>query len=207
MKSKAERIEASIKDICYEVTSLLQASDFYHQARLKRDWSPDKEKREIGKAISNIALESFLLHYRNLNEFLHNMGKRDSVNAKDYAPTWNFERITRKNPNAKQHPQLDGQTEIERIHKRLAHISGIRSDLDARWMLPQTLERICDVFENFIRAVPGPEKIKFEEAIKALQQHRAMTVQTVLAGDGNRTDSAQILPSASFWALDFKITK
>jgi hypothetical protein len=205
--TKQERIEASIKDICYEVTSLLQASEFYHQARLKRDWSPDREKREIGKSMCNITLESFLLHYRNLNEFLHNMGTGDSVNAKDYASTWNFKRITQNNPNAKQHPNLADQTQISRIHKRLAHISGKRSDLDSSWMLPQMLERVCEVFEDFVRLVPEPQKSGFDEAKKAIQQHKVMTVQTVLTGSANRTDSAQIPPSGSLWAIDFKITK
>lgn len=205
MKLSAREIEASTKDVCYEIITLLQASDFYSQARLKRDWSPDTDQREVGKALCNFALESFLLHYRNLNEFLHNMGVRDSVNAHDYAPEWTFKRKTRTMPSAKQHPQLADEAEMSLIHRRLAHISGSRSQIDAHWMIPQMLERVCGVFEDFIPAVPGPQKTKFEEAINAIQSRKTLVVETVLTVGANRTDSAQVLPSA--WTLDYKITR
>jgi hypothetical protein len=207
MKSRAEQIEDSIEDIRYEVTTLLQASEFYHQARLKRDWSPDLDKRDIGKAVCNFTIESFLLHYRNLNEFLHNMGTRDSVNAKDYAPAWQYKRNPRPGSNAKQHPKLADETEMRRIHQRLAHISGSRSELDTHWMIPQMFERVCDAFEEFVRAVPDPQKGRFAEAINAIQKHRALTVETVLPVSANRTDSVKVLPSPGLWAMDFKITK
>ena len=165
-------------------------------------------ENDTASALCNFSLESFLLHYRNLDEFLHNMARHhDSVNAKDYATTWNYERRTKNNPHANHYPQLANEDEIKRIHKRLAHISDQRSGLDKQWNVPQMREQICCVFEEFVKTVPAPVPTAFDEAVHAIAQRRANTRQPLLSSWENSTTSPRTIGTLSF-PLDYlKIIK
>jgi hypothetical protein len=193
MKSRAEKARDTIPDVCYEIATLLEASDCYDQAKLKRDWSSQSPaEKQAASNLCNFALESFLLHYRNLEEFFQNMGGYDCVNAKDYA-LWLYKRSTKKSPTPNHHPKLAPEDEIKRIHKRLAHISNERSDMDSNWPISQMNERICAGFEEFVIAVPATERHKFNDATEAIKKRRAQVAQQFLSSWQNSTASPQVI--------------
>jgi hypothetical protein len=207
--TRAELLQATMKEIRYEVLMLLDAHDCYYRAKLKRDWSSKSDQeRDAAVTLCNVSLESFLLHYRNLDEFLHNMGHNDSVNARDYADTWIFQRKTKGNPNANHHPRLASDDEIKRIHKRLAHISAERSTLDRQWNIPQMQEQVCSVFEEFVKAVPLSAPKEFDEAVQAIQRRRVHAMQPLLSSWDNSTATPRTIGTLTLSLSDhLKIIK
>ncbi len=186
----AAELDASVGDIIYEIRTLLAASVCCDQAKRKLNRDLDPEEREGAENLNNFALESFLLHYRNLDEFLHNMGMRDSVNAKDYAANWIYKRKTKTKPNAKHHPKLASQDEIDRVHKRLAHISTERRQREKNWDIRQMQQAVCLVFEEFVRSVPEPYKTKFQRATAGIQHYKKCLVEEAIPVAANSTISS-----------------
>ena len=96
----------------------------------------------------NMAVESFLVHYRNFRDFLYpppeawtNKRYFDDVIAFDYSPEWNVvqDDWSGSTPNEK-----------DRIDKLLAHLSYSRPQLEHAWPIPEMLRKIKGSFGEFI---------------------------------------------------------
>jgi hypothetical protein len=141
--------------ICHEVTALIQARDLHDHAKSQKDAAPTEAEKDACQIGINCALESFLLHYRALREFLNNEGKfarknkitrileSDDIKASDYIPTWK--------------PSLSwcsDKDEGESLNKQLAHITTSRITLNPEWK-PQTMEfNALRTFDQFLSALP-----------------------------------------------------
>ena len=117
--------------------------------------------------VENMALESFLVHYRNVRDFLcpvtstrqPDPGDRigyqralDSVLAFDFNQGWQEEAKDWKEvvPN-----------ERERINKQLSHISYSRSQLNPKWPLPEMKNALVNVFREFLKSLPDERQQYF----------------------------------------------
>ncbi len=101
----------------------------------------------------NMAVECFLVHFRNMREFLFppteawNSRKRnDDVIAHDYQDSW-------------KHTISDwtecSADEKNRIDKLLAHISYSRRNLDHSWPIAKMTRAIFACLRQFISGLPG----------------------------------------------------
>jgi hypothetical protein len=194
-----QQLEQITRHICHEVTALIQARDLHdHAQRQKADPKADQGACQVA---INCALESFLLHYRALREFLNNKPKytypapitrerkSDDVKASDYIPTWK--------------PALswsEDEDEGQRLNKRLAHISIKRITLDDRWKLPVMESNALATFEQFIGSLPDQVKNLFELAINAINRHNPKMVSTL--ADSSSTITVTTYPI--FTNLKFK---
>src|SRR3954451_10209143 len=119
--------------IYHEVMALMQSRDLLNHAKAQHKAVQDKVLRDASQVGINCALESFLLHYRNLREFLNDEVKQskkdkttgklesDDVKAKDYTIDSNWKTAA---------PWASDKDEGKRLHKRLAHITIARLTLD-----------------------------------------------------------------------------
>jgi len=117
-----------------------------------------------------MALESFLVHYRNLRDFLFPtkpvkqpdpQDKRalDSVLALDFNQAWQKE--------AKDWKEVV-HNERERINKQLSHVSYARSQLDPEWPLPKMKSALMQVFKEFLEGLPGERRQYFSQLTRWL---------------------------------------
>lgn len=110
----AQECESSAPDVSYELRAMVQARDL--NDHLKRFTDP--KYTDSVMVMRNCALESFLLHYRALREFFSGLRKMqaDNLRATDYLSTWQTSAAW-----------VADQNEVNRIHKRLAHLSTLRT--------------------------------------------------------------------------------
>lgn len=118
-----------------------------------------------------MALESFLVHYRNVRDFLFPLESTknpdptkqvayeralDSVIAADFNPTgWTCESKDWKGvvPN-----------ERNRINQQLAHISYSRSQHDPNWPMAEMKSALMEQFERFLKSLPDERKAYFSQS-------------------------------------------
>ena len=86
----------------------------------------------------NAFLEGFLIHFRNLLDFLDSRGGDDDIKAIDFVPDF-------KSTNSPEKYR-------ERINKRLAHLSRSRADHKKGWDVPTMLNEMRDSFDEFWQA-------------------------------------------------------
>lgn len=107
---------------------------------------------------NNAALESFLLHVRNLQEFFHkdpnNLAnyERDLIVAENYLqdiPKWRGDR-----------PRMEHIHEMEtKIHQHLAHISSGRAEQGKiNWEVGRILTEILNVWDFFLSKLSVAKK-------------------------------------------------
>src|SRR5262245_14066114 len=105
--------------IFYEATMLVSSFQLHKRAMAERAKAVGKANLDFWWATQTCALEAFLVHYRNLKQFLNNQKVPDDAKAIDYAHSWSGD----NNVNAS-YPDED-----DRINKLLQHISYKRLDL------------------------------------------------------------------------------
>jgi hypothetical protein len=151
-----QQLETTATDITYEVCTMLQAYDLYVYCGKRAERS---QFAEAYHAAANCALESFLLHYRALKEFLSNTPKRnnDDVKATDYLTGWKATGSW-----------LADSGETARIHKRLAHITTTRGNINGGWNPDQMKEQVLIAFDELIRDLPPHTKPWFSVIEKAV---------------------------------------
>lgn len=98
--------------------------------------------------VQNIAIESFLVHFRNLRDFFYpplsawtNPRAADDVVAFDYCESWD---------KAAKDWQEAVPGERDRINKQLAHISYTRPTLDPKWPISQICTAIRKSLFEFV---------------------------------------------------------
>jgi hypothetical protein len=155
-----QQLEATAPDVTYEVLTMIQAYDLYVYGGQRASRS---QYADAYNAMANCALESFLLHYRALKEFLSDTRKKnsDDIKATDYAPGWKASGAW-----------LADKGETGRIHKRLAHITSGRANLNGLWNPRQMQQQVLQAFGELIRALPAVAKPWFASIEKALSERQ-----------------------------------
>lgn len=145
-----EVLEAAARDIQYEFR-MLQGAVAYIQSR-----SP------VSPLLKVYALESFLLHYRNLRAFLCpslQLTRADDVIASDYLDKTEAEDIGAPS---------DLGIDQKRIDKLLAHISYTRAAYarsgDMKWCPQVMATRIETAMKEFLQRLPPDRRRWFEES-------------------------------------------
>jgi hypothetical protein len=181
----AQECEASAPDVYYEFRAMVQARDLNDYAKKQND----PKYTDSVLVMRNCAIESFLLHYRALREFFssHQKIKGDSLKATDYLSTWQTSAVW-----------VTYQKEIDRIHKRLAHLSTLRTTLDNNWDLAHMEWSVSQTFEDFISKLTPDQQVWFQQATDLMKQ-RKPAAAVVLGADSNSTasggQSMMIFPS------------
>jgi len=154
---------------------MLQARDLNEHAKKQTD----PKYADSVRVIRNCAIESFLLHYRALREFFSSIPKRiaDNLKAADYLATWHTSALW-----------VTDQKEIDRIHKRLAHLSTKRTLLDNNWDLAHMEWNVAQTVEDFISKLMPAQQVWFQQAAQLVQQ-RKPAITVVLGADSNSTAS------------------
>ncbi len=109
------------------------------------------------KMFHNVVLESFLLHVRNLRQFLTNLKlKTDDIIANEFIEDENigtdFSYLVRQ--------KIDDD-EIKRIHKMLAHISYKRRDLPKSWPTGKYYQGLMIALKGFRDSLDNEKKAWF----------------------------------------------
>jgi hypothetical protein len=183
----AQECEDSALDVCYELRAMVQARDLNDYAKKQTD----PQHADSVLVMRNCAIESFLLHYRALREFFSSIPKRiaDNLKVTDYLTAWQTSTVW-----------VTNQTEIDRIYKRLAHLSTKRTTLDNNWDLAHMEWSVSQTFEEFIGKLPPAQQPWFQQATELIKQ-RKPTTAVVLGADSNSTASGgqaiTIFPSFS----------
>jgi hypothetical protein len=167
--------EASAANVYYELLAMVQARDFNSHA--KRHTDPKYKDGVV--VMRNCAIESFLLHYRALREFFSNVPKTksDTLKASDYVGMWQTSSLW-----------VAGQQKIDRIHKRLAHLSTSRTSLDNNWDLAHMESNVLRTFEEFVSKLTPVRQTWFQPATDLIKQRKPMAA-VVLGADSNSTAS------------------
>lgn len=171
----AHECEDAAPDVCYELRAMVQARDLNDYAKKETD----PKYVDAVTVMRNCAIESFLLHYRTLREFFssHPKLKADNLKAIDYFSTWQTSAAW-----------VTDQNGIERIHKRLAHLSTQRTSLDSNWDMAHMEWNVSQTFEDFISKLTPNQQAWFQAATDLIKQ-RKPAAAVVLGADSNSTAS------------------
>ena len=156
------KLDAAAEDVYYELEQMILAIS----------------RKPTDAHLQNMLVEAFLVHYRNLRDFLFptldtlNMpaGREqknpkaqkaalDTVIANDFAPQWQH--------HSAEYVGLD-KDERDRINRRIMHISYSRQHLDNAWNWLAMARLLCDQFTAFLEVVPPEGRSRFEPAKQIL---------------------------------------
>jgi len=105
----------------------------------------------------NVYLESFLIHVRNLIEFLVNERRhQDDVMLEDFLNDNSKIQIINKLVKS-----FFNKTEMDRIHKMLAHISYERINLKGKWNVGDYFQTIYRALNEFVESLSISNKAWF----------------------------------------------
>lgn len=143
---------------------MVQARDLDAHAKKQND----PQYAQGATVMQNCAIESFLLHYRALREFFGNSSKNkpDDIRASDYLDTWQSTATW-----------LNDEHERDKINKRLAHLSTLRTTLDNEWDFPHMQWNVSQTFEDFISALAPDQQVWFSKVTTVLSQRRPTTIE------------------------------
>lgn len=100
-------------------------------------------KKAHDQALENTALESFLIHARNISDFFQVGGREDDVLARDFLGL--TPRV--KLPYIRKHKK--------RLNRRLAHLSYSRPRLKREWptgLMLREIDRAMNLFQDRLKA-------------------------------------------------------
>jgi len=147
LKRTDEKLRQGAKSVNYEIKMLLGTMTY--------------RSDPLDPIMSNMILESFLVHVRNLFEFLFKRMEKhgDEVRSAQFITDDDKNKIWR----VKQKEFEDIlQDEMGRIHKRLAHISYDRDSCDRGWVKVNLVIELRNMMQSFINHVPEDKKRWFE---------------------------------------------
>lgn len=152
-------LEKAADDISYEVMMLLNSRYIHQDAQAKLQNATDLREKTYWITVQNAALEAFLLHYRNLQEFLNNGKFPSDMRAVDYAPSWT--------PDSR----LKTPPEDQRVNQRLAHLTYDRVTHARGWDLEAMERRIGPVLSTFFAQVAAQYSPLFVDCRTNLTGH------------------------------------
>ena len=165
---KSERSEEVIRKAYNHV--LYEFSMLHATARLM-------QKPRLERAADRALLESFVIHMRNLLDFLYNTPKKDDIAAEHFVPaaTWRSAR-----------PQLSTviRDARKRAPKEVAHLTYTRlsaTDKDIPWPVPGIVKEVSEAFNKFV------DLAKANRPSLAQQHHMANTVVVMTTFDSRYT--------------------
>jgi hypothetical protein len=132
----------------------------YYEALMMKEAAARCVKPQGGATLDesvsyNMAIESFLIHFRNVRDFLYpdDNVRADDVIAFDYDPGW-----TKTGKDW----QECSKSERDRVNKLLAHISYSRDILDHNWLTGIMRQRIMQGMAELIQTLPPERRSWFE---------------------------------------------
>lgn len=153
MPSSEQRADAP-RRVKYELVMLFNARTIHDYSMLKTSQTEGND-REFWRACWAVALESFLVHYRNLKNFLNNQNPRfaDDVLAQHYCEKWNgTSNVTET--------ALD---EGDRINQLLMHLSYTRLDLNpGAWDVANMEKNLATSLRSFLNSLDDTSAELFE---------------------------------------------
>jgi hypothetical protein len=128
-----------------------------------------RNRSPFGTDVQNSLLESFLLHYRALRDFLCPCNpKSDDIVAQDFVSSpllW---------PCSRENWQSAAVLEEERLNRALAHLSYSRLKYKKRgiseWDEERMAKRAGNKFRSFVKALPPSRQGWFKRAIQKLDE-------------------------------------
>lgn len=149
-KSRQQIVEAVLRDLVKPPDGSL----FYEIYMLDKTATQWKQITAQGFEL-NVITESFLVHFRNLRDFLYPdawvWNQNDNVLAFDYDSHWTKDETTWKECSENEHI---------RINKLLAHISYSRGDLARGWPVPDMRHGIIQGMSQFVSGL-SPERQQY----------------------------------------------
>jgi hypothetical protein len=171
----AQECEDSAPNVCYELRAMVQARDLNDHAKKQTD----PQNADSVLVMRNCAIESFLLHYRALRDFFSSQQKMkaDDLKATDYLSTWQTSALW-----------VTDKAEADRINKRLAHLSKLRTTLRNDWDLAHMEWSVSQTIEDLITKLTPARQAWFQQATELIKQ-RKPAAAVVLGADSNSTAS------------------
>ena len=175
-------LEAAAHDVCYEMLRLGDAL-----TNRKQFCSGGREA-----SLAQLLLEAFLLHYRNIRDFLMNADKYpDDITARHFNLYW---QVSSWKDHVAKAKSGEGLRESELINKLLAHVSYSRAEARSEcptgvdWPLTDMYQTAKSEFVKFVEALPPERQSLFSQCTGRLHSS-----STAISQDGisNSTGSPQ----------------
>jgi hypothetical protein len=131
----------AVEHIFYELQMLLDCRALFENALKELGKATTERDKAFWSASQNVFLEGFLLHFRNLKQFLNNQKFPTDLKAAHYAPGWTAAR------------KLVDANEDIRVNKKLAHLTYERATSARGWNPEEMEKRICEVFQMFLAKI------------------------------------------------------
>jgi len=193
----AQELLNGTRYVFYELATLFHARTIHAAAAKKQEMGSSTEYNAMWNAVQCCALESFLVHYRNLYEFFQNIDSgydADSLMARHYAPAWTGDPEWRADKDEK-----------KRINKLLAHISFKRLDHGpGSWNLDRMEQRVCRVFAEFVKQVASGETV-FAKAVEIYKSRTKPTALVAFPGLGDASTTS--VSHFQWWGFDLDLWK
>jgi len=180
----------------------------------EKSWASTESVRSEHPVRHNMAIESFLLHFRNLRDFLypskHAWTKEfyfDDVIANDFSCDWLGVEDDWKECSV---------AERDRINKKLSHLSYSRPELHKKapegWPISEMSRSIQRSFAQFIANLPAARKEWFRDIIVGNLETPSMTWITGKHAEGRdvriecsaRADHLFPSESLDYWSSQFR---
>lgn len=161
MQPTQQNLEAGAKAVEYELSALINAMRANHLALLQLKAATSDSAKRIWQTFDNCTQEAFLVHYRNLKQFLNNQKGGNDVKAEHYADSW------LGNANV-----VGESSEDTRLNRLLAHVSYDREKLTRDWNYPNLEQLICSAFDKFLIRVRPQWKPLFDGCTHALSSRK-----------------------------------
>lgn len=181
---KSRNLEAAAHDVCYEMMRLGDA------LTIRKQFCSGGR----GESLAQLLLEAFLLHYRNIRDFLMNADKHvDDITARHFNLYWqgsSWKDHTTKTASG------DGLCEKELINKLLSHISYSRAEVRStlstgiHWPLTDMYQTAMSEFVKFVEALPPERQPLFSQCTGRLGSS-----STAISQDGISNSTETPLPS------------
>jgi len=162
MQPTQQDLEAGVKAVEYELSALISAMRANHLALRQLKAATSNSAQQIWQTFDNCTQEAFLIHYRNLKQFLNNQKGGNDVKAKHYADNWSGSANV-----------VGESSEDTRLNRLLAHISYDRAKLTRDWNYPNLEQLVCNAFDNFVNRVRPQHKPLFDGCRQALLSRKA----------------------------------
>lgn len=150
-------LEEATKTIAYEFDMLFGAMGLMGTVE-------DAEGVAGDQALNNAALESLLIHARNLREFFSPQGRRDTILARDF--------LDDRHPPGVSTPFLSLKASKDRLDQRLAHPSYKRPHHDRKWPIRKIMRELVGAMAGFLERLDQihPHRREWFEGANGLVQ-------------------------------------
>ena len=157
MTIQDDKKKAGLDCLQYEIAMLKNVFNLLQSL----EQTPKIKRDEIYESQRNAFLESFLLHARNLTDFLQAKKFDSDIKCSDYGV------------GEQQIILPSGNTQFE-INKHLSHLTWERTDLKLRWEISETYKPIIealkdfftDISDEYFPTLKGLQKNNFEDLLR-----------------------------------------